>query len=338
MSLTHLRMPSSLVLAASLSVFQVWPPPVHVVHAHAQVAGLPEVHGLVGRQAHVVVVAVEQVVAGLGARRVAVVDVVAPPVDVGLHAPLAPRVVVVSEDRRRAAPHVRPHVLEGALQRARVVGVGLRHGHGGARRPVAAQLVAKVDHLVGKPEGRPGAVAVAAVELPGRSNAEASAAVARRQVELLRVEGAEHRPGAAVQPVARRLARDDVHRAPHGVRAVEQRARALHHLHPLNAVGNVRVGQRVAEHRRPLRLTVDHEQHLVALAHAADVDRAGGAAAHAVAREAALRCEQPRHAVRQHRQQRALRGMDNHRIAQHRHVERQQLHACLRRRRHQHLL
>ena len=74
----------------------------------------------------------------------------------------------------------------------------------------------------------------------------------------------------------------------------------------------------------PLRLPVDHEQHLVALAHAAYVDRPRASARDAVAREAAFADEQPRHLRRQHRKQRRLRGLLYLLRAYPAHVERQE--------------
>lgn len=206
------------------------------------------------------------------------------------------------------------------------------------RFQASAGGVRQTYHFIGEPEVGAGAVAVAAVELPGRLDAPATLFVACGEAEALRVERAEHGACAAVETLAVGLARDDVHRAAHGVRAVEQRRRTLDNLHTFHPVGHVRVGQSVSEHRRPLRLTVDHEQHLVALAHATDVYRARGAAADAVARKATLRGEQTCHTVCKNRQQRTLGRIVDDRVGNHRHIERQQLYARFHRRRYLHLL
>ena len=210
------------------------------------------------------------------------------------------------------------------MERAGIVGAGLRHVEVGTCLPMPRRSVLQLHEFVGEPERAPVAVTVASVELPSHRSREPPLAHAGGKVELLGGERAEHSARTPRHSLLALATRDDVDRPAHGVRAVEQRRRPLHHLDALHTVGHIRVGERMSENAGPLRLPVDHEQHLVALAHAAYVDRPRASARDAVAREAAFADEQPRHLRRQHRKQRRLRGLLYLLRAYPAHVERQE--------------
>ena len=88
----------------------------------------------------------------------------------------------------------------------------------------------------------------------------------------------------------------------------------------------------MAEYSGPLRHSVDHEQHLVALANASDVEVSGRASGHSVAGVAALTDEHSRNLVDQNRQQRGLGGFGYLGLRHYIYVQRKQFHAGLERR------
>ena len=111
--------------------------PVHEIDSRRYVARFPGMYGLKGRDTHIVVMGVEEIVGRLLSYAPAVVDRMRPPAYIGLHAAVGHAIIVMDIHRGGAAEYIGPHALKRLLKSARIVGLGLCHGDIGAHLPVA---------------------------------------------------------------------------------------------------------------------------------------------------------------------------------------------------------
>ena len=297
--------------------------PMHEIKTQAQVTALPRMKCLVEGEAHVVVSGMEQIIARFGSRRVSVVDVMVAPVDISLNTSVHEGVGVVGIDRRGSPEYICPHAFERRLHRSGIVGFALGHIDKSADTPVRARGICQIDVLVCRPELRTLAIAVAPVELPGDKHTEFVLAVTGGKVEFLSVIAAEHCTGTSGDAVVLLMSRDYIDRTTHGIRAIEQRRRALDYLDTLHSVGHICVGQFMSEYRRPLRLAIDHKQYFVVLAHTTDIDRTCRTVGYSIPGQSALRHKHAGYLRRQHRKQRTLRAVVDYRIIHNSNIKRQ---------------
>ena len=185
--------------------------------------------------------------------------------------------------------------------------------HIGASVPAAADFVARLGVPAVLFEAHVGAVAVRAVVRAGHDAREAAFADAVGQFGLQGVPGAVAHVETGSHALLALPAGDDVDHPAHGVRAVEHRRWAAHHLDPLGEHRLVGVGDRMAEQPHVLRMPVDQHEHLGRRpsADAAQADASGRAVRDAVAHHAASRDEQPRNLLREQRKYRRLLPADD---------------------------
>ena len=217
-------------------------------------------------------------------------------------------VVILEGQRGHAARDARIVVEERRRDRARIRGVEVGDVDVGRSVPVVRNLVAQFGESAVLFEAHVGAVAVRAVVRGRNDTRETSLADAVGGLGLQRVPRSVTDIQVGADPLFGLSPGDDVDHTAHGVRPVEHRCRAAHDLHAFGQHRLAGVGDRMAEDAHVLGLAVDQHEHLRrgAAAQTPQTHPAGSSGRDPVSHHAARRDEEPRHLLREQRQQRGF--------------------------------
>ncbi len=279
------------------------------VNTHRRGVGCPGMDILIDVKTRIEILWMEDIIAwfpsvGRSSRycRIAVVHLMITPIGIELHLSGRNIVIVVDVDGCRATYHAGPHVDQRVVNRTGIVRFCLCHGDIGAGIPMIREFIAKLTKLACQPCTAVLAMTIRALIRGTHKGIELTIAVAEIHSIFLSAVAAPHKTSRAVESLLCGMLGDDIYRPSHGIWAVKHGRRTTDHLNLSHITRCICVGQRMSEYRCPLRLSVYHEEHLIAPTHSTDADSSGCSPGYTKTKDTAFGHKETRHMVRKYRE------------------------------------
>ena len=231
-----------------------------VIDAHGQAVARKERRALIPRHTQHPVAGIEAVIERFGAGRIAVVDLVAPPVVEKAQSSGGLSVVVAQRERSHAAGNALFVVENGRRHGSRILGVEMREVHIGINIPLPGNLIIQLGIAAVLLEAHVPAMSVGAIIGPRHRTGETPVFQLVRGFGLQRVVGAVTGVNIGFHAVLDHFSRHDIDYAAHGVRTVQHRSGAAHDFDPVGQHRLIGIGNGMPHQPHVLGMAVDQHQ------------------------------------------------------------------------------